>query len=323
MTLTLGVAILLVFIMGMAIQRGNTCTVVAFDDIVHRRSWDRFLAIVYAWLWVAGGLALLGLTTGFRPAAHTFPVTVWSIVGGVLLGLGAVVNGACTTGSVARIGSGEYAYALTMVGFFVGCVIAPRVLGSAATSHVAQPLSTTSLNYPVVSLIGLAAVVAITARRLIRGPHESFGEFLRKAWDPRTATLIMGVLFVALVQVFSAWAYTEFLGDVARGEDGVAVKQLVLFVALISGAVVAGRSMTGPKLIGPLAPRLIRCALGGTIMGVGFSVAPGAFDGLTLFAQPLLLAFAWVVMAASYVTVLLGVMYLRSNLGDWIKARRG
>jgi hypothetical protein len=43
-TRALLISLPLVFLLGMAIQRGNTCTVVAIDDIVHRRSWDRFLA---------------------------------------------------------------------------------------------------------------------------------------------------------------------------------------------------------------------------------------------------------------------------------------
>ena len=76
------------------------------------------------------------------------------------------------------------------------------------------------------------------------------------------------------------------------------------------------------KPTGPLKPRVIRCTLGGMFMGIGFSLAPGAFDGLTLLGQPLLLPFAWVVMAASYVTVILGVVYLRSGLGSWITTRR-
>jgi hypothetical protein len=96
-----------------------------------------------------------------------------------------------------------------------------------------------------------------------------------------------------------------------------------LFLALLAGAIVAGRSLRGTRLIGPLAPRAIRCTIGGVVMGVGFSVAPGAFDGLTLFGQPLLLAYAWVVMAASYLSILLGVLYLRSSLGAKIKALRG
>ena len=34
------IALVLVFVVGMAIQRGNTCTVVAFDDVIHRRVFD-------------------------------------------------------------------------------------------------------------------------------------------------------------------------------------------------------------------------------------------------------------------------------------------
>ena len=81
--------------------------------------------------------------------------------------------------------------------------------------------------------------------------------------------------------------------------------------------------MGSAALIGLAVVAVIRCSVGGLIMGIGFSVAPGAFDGLTLLGQPLLLPFAWVVMAASYVSILLGVLCLRSRLGDRIKSRRG
>lgn len=318
-----GTSLVLVLIVGMAIQRGNTCTVVAFDDLVHRRSAVRALAIVYTWLWVAGGLALFTLATGYQLHTELFPVSGWSVVGGALLGIGAVVNGACTTGAVARIGSGEYAFVLTFVGFFAGCVLTPHVFGQAAITHVGQMPTTTSLAHPVVALAGLAVVVAINVRRLIVGRHESFRDFLHNAWDPRTATMIMGLLFVVLVQIYGPWAYTDLLGDAAMGRDERIVERVALFAALLAGAIVAGRSLRGTKMIGPLAPRVIRCSIGGLIMGAGFSIAPGSFDGLTLFGQPLLLPFAWVVMGASYVTILLGVLYLRSRLGGWIKTRRG
>ena len=323
MTIALLMSMPLVFVIGMAIQRGNTCTVVAFDDIVHRGSWDRLLSIVYTWFWVAGGLALLALATGFRPSAHAFPVTVWSVAGGLVLGVGAVINGACTTGTIARIGSGEYAYLCTIAGFFLGCLLAPRVFGQGATTHVASVPSSTSVDHPFPALIGLAAVAAITARRLIAGPRESFRDFLRSAWDPRTAVLIIAILFVAMVQIYAAWAYTELLGDIARGDTHESLHQSALLGVLVAGAVVAGRTMRGARLIGPLAPRVVRCLLGGLVMGVGFSVAPGAFDALTLYGQPLLLPFAWAVMASSYFSIILGVLYLRSGSGSWIKARRG
>lgn len=322
-SMALLISLALVFGMGVAIQRGNTCTVVAFDDIVHRRSWDRLLAIVFSWFWVAGGLTLLSLTTGLHPAAKVVPVTAWSAVGGVILGVGAVVNGACTTGTIARIGSGEYAFGLTVLGFFAGCLIAPRLFGRGATTHAGSAPTTTVLDHPAIALLGLLVVAGLTARRLIWGQHESFREFLRHAWDPRTATLIIATLFVAAVQISGAWAYTDMLGDISKHMDDHVLSQLPLLVALLAGAIVAGRSLRGTKLIGPLAPRAIRCTIGGLIMGVGFSVAPGAFDGLTLLGQPLLLPYAWVVMGTSYLSVLLGVMYLRSSLGSRIKARRG
>lgn len=317
------VTMVVVFVMGTAIQRGNTCTVVAVDDIVHRRSWGRFLAIVYAWFWVAGGLTLLSLTVGFTPDAKVVPVTVWSAVGGVLLGVGAVVNGACTTGTIARIGSGEYTFGLTIVGFYLGCLLAPHLLGRAATTHSTAAATVTSLSYPALTLLGLAVVAGLTVRRLVWGPHESFREFLRRAWDPRTATMIVAALFVTAVHLSGAWAYTDALGAVSHGQTGHIASNLALFVALLAGAVVAGRAQLGTRLIGPLAPRVIRCTFGGIIMGIGFSVAPGAFDGFTLLGQPLLLPYAWAVMAACYLSVLLGVLYLRSNLGTWIKTRRG
>jgi toxin CptA len=135
--------------------------------------------------------------------------------------------------------------------------------------------------------------------------------------------MIVAVLFVIVVHIYGAWAYTDLLGDVAKGADKQIVERFALFAALLAGAIVGGRTLRGTRPIGPLAPRVIRCTLGGTLMGIGFSLAPGAFDGMTLLGQPLLLPFAWVVMGASYVTVILGVVYLRSGFGSWITTRRG
>jgi toxin CptA len=322
-SISLAASLALTFLMGVGVQRGNTCTVVAFDDVLHRRSPDRLLAIAYCWLWVAGGLTLVKVSTGFTLGAQLFPVIIWSVIGGLILGIGAVVNGACTVGTVARIGSGEYAYGLTPVGFFFGCVLAPHVFGRTATTHTGTAATTTSLNHPVAALIGLAIVIALTIRRLATHERESLRDFLHKAWDPRTALMIVAVLFVVVVHIYGAWAYTDLLGDIAKGADKQVVERFALFAALLAGAIVGGRTLRGTRLIGPLAPRVIRCTLGGVLMGIGFSLAPGAFDGLTLLGQPLLLPFAWAVMAASYVTVVLGVLYLRSGFGSWIKTRRG
>ena len=322
-----GISMVLAFVMGVAIQRGNACMVVAFDDLIYRRSAVRLLTIVSTWLMVPGGLALLYFMSGFRPEVKLFPVTVWSVVGGLLLGIGAVVGGACTGGVVARVGSGEYVFLLTIVGFAAGCLLA-QSFGPAAAIHAAAVPTRVSPQHPAAALVGLVVVLALNVRWLLKvrqegGRDERWRDFLRNAWDPRTATIVIAALTLALVQIYGRpWGYPELAGDASRrAVDGIA-GGLVLFAALLAGAVVGGRTCTRAKLGGPLKGRAIRCSIGGLIMGIGFSLGPGSFSGLTFFGQPLLLPYAWVVMAAAYLTILLGLSYLRSSLGDWIKTRR-
>ena len=51
-----------------------------------------------------------------------YPVGIVTMLGGALLGFGAYVNRACVFGAIARLGSGEWAYVATPVGFYVGCL---------------------------------------------------------------------------------------------------------------------------------------------------------------------------------------------------------
>ena len=122
--------------MGFAIQRGSTCTVAAVDEVLTNERMYRLTAMLEASLWVAGGLALANccmLPT--MPAAY--PVGAWVFIGGVLLGFGAWLNGACVFGAIARLGSGEWAYFLTPIGFYVGCLTVARCSSgrAAAGSH--------------------------------------------------------------------------------------------------------------------------------------------------------------------------------------------
>ena len=57
-------------------------------------------------------------------------------------------------------------------------------------------------------------------------------------------------------------------------------------------------------------------------MGLGFSIAPGAFEGDTPLGQPLLLGYAWAAMAASYLAIVAGLLYLRSRAGRRIASLR-
>jgi hypothetical protein len=200
---------------------------------------------------VPGGLALLYLLSGFIPEVKLFPVTVWSVVGGMLHGIGAVVGGACTGGVVARIGSGEYVFVLSIVGFAAGCILA-RGFGPAATIHVAAAPTKLPPKYPVSALFALVVVLALNVYWLLKGRHQGWRDFVRNAWDPRTATIVIATATVALVKVYGRpWDYSDLLGDASRKALNGIVAGLALFAALLIGAIVGGRSCKGVQLTGP------------------------------------------------------------------------
>ena len=58
-----------------------------------------------------------------------YAVSGWTVIGGALLGLGAYVNGACVFGAIARFGSGEWAFLVTPIGFYLGCLSVVPLFG--------------------------------------------------------------------------------------------------------------------------------------------------------------------------------------------------
>ena len=134
----LAIAAICAALMGFAIQRGGTCLVAALDELVSKRSANRLLALGEASLLVAAGMVVAQLLGVLPMAPRAFEPTGWTIVGGMVMGLGAYVAGACVFGAIARIGNGEPAYFLVPIGFFLGCVAALK-LGMTRLPHVSEP----------------------------------------------------------------------------------------------------------------------------------------------------------------------------------------
>src|SRR6185295_20227963 len=75
-----------------------------------------------------------------------------------LLGLGAYVNRACVFGAIARLGSGEWSYLVTPIGFYAGCVTMPYVFSFAAPSKL--PYASPVLEASAWLLVPFAAFAA-------------------------------------------------------------------------------------------------------------------------------------------------------------------
>lgn len=324
MTIAWVVAILCVGVMGFAIQRGATCTVAAVDEVLTRRRVRRLSAMLEASLWVAGGLALAQLwqLAGSMPAGYA--VSTWTVVGGVLLGLGAWVNKACVFGAVARLGSGEWAYVATPVGFYVGCLSVMAFFGQ----PLAHVLPEGSAPIPASPLFA-AAFVGFVLWRLwpgalaLRAPHPAH-ELRLKIWAPHAATVVIGVSFVITLLLAGRWAYTDVLADLAQASNAGSVRLLLpvlLLVSLYVGALLGGLTAGRWKTVRPSAMQVLRCFAGGAVMGWGSLLIPGSNDGLILIGIPLLRPYAWLAFGVMFGAIAAAMLAQRFFAG--LASRKG
>jgi len=296
------VAVLCAGLMGYAIQRGATCTVAAVDELLTRRKANRLLAMGEASLWVAGGLALAS-AFHWRPAMPAaYPLSGWVVGGGMLLGFGAWINRACVFGAIARFGSGDWSYAATPVGFYVGCLTA----GGLFAAPAAIALSEIS---PVLRMANTTAVVFVLFASWRIVPALALGlngrsRLAERVWAPHAATAVIGATFVVILLLIGVWAYTDVLAELAaRGMSMRLVLGVVFLVALYLGSLLGGWTAGRLRSTPPSAAGILRCFAGGVLMAWGSLLIPGSNDGLILIGMPLLRPYAWIAFATMCVTI--------------------
>ncbi|WP_298826672.1 YeeE/YedE thiosulfate transporter family protein [uncultured Piscinibacter sp.] len=282
-------AVLCAATMGFAIQRGATCTVAAVDELLGKRSARRLAAFGEAALWVAGGLLAARAADLVPQLPPGYATSVWTVAGGALLGLGAWLNRACVFGAIARLGSGEWAYAATPLGFYLGCLAVPWLF--------APPQQPLAGGAPVLAAPGIAlgAFLVFVAWRLLGTLRRGgLARWRERVWAPHAATTVIGITFLAMLLLVGAWAYTDALAALARGMTTSLPARLALAVALLAGAVWGGWTAGRFRATRIGAWDLLRCTAGGALMGAGTLLIPGSNDGLILVGMPLLWPYAWV-----------------------------
>jgi uncharacterized membrane protein YedE/YeeE len=312
-TASVTLATLCALAMGVAIRHGATCTVAAVNQVVAERRFSRLLAlgstamVVLAGLWLALAFHLL------RGVPPSYAVTHRTVLGGVLLGLGASLNGACSLGTIARIGAGNWSYVATPIGFYAGCRVGAQGLAAAAPRAAYEP---SILHVPASAALLLAAltvVLAVCSLRVRRAglPHSlarrECGPAAQTSWPPHAASAVIGVTFVLLFVIDGAWTYTDVLADAAGGRTGAFASRTLLFAALLLGAAASAIARavrgSGSRRVPVKFARLARCLAGGALMGWASLMIPGGNDTLVLIAMPLLRPYAWVAFAAMCVAI--------------------
>jgi toxin CptA len=310
-------ALLAAAAMGLALQRGGTCLVAAMEEIVSARRATRLLALLEAAAWVCAGLLVVG-ALGLMPRLPAAPITSgWTFLGAALLGWGALVNGACVFGTVARLGSGQWAYLATPAGFYAGCLTIPSMLALRLSPAPSDP----SASFAALSSLGgprLAVAVVAGVMLLRLGlAWRSLRARSVPVWTPHRATASIGVAFLALLLLAGAWSYTDVLAELAQSmrssaADGVGPR-LALAAALLAGALAGGRLHGVWSVQMPPPVAWLRCFLGGWMLGCGSLLVPGGNDSLVLLGLPLFWPHAWVSVAVMCAVVAAGLWARRMN----------
>ena len=323
--LDIGLALVCAGLVGFTIQRGGICLVGAVEDIIHKGQWRTARGIVVAVAAAAAVYALLHLTTGVELYPITLPLGAEVVVGGVLLGIGACVNGACTLGSIARFGSGQWSFAAMPVGLFIGCLTANDVLPHPwLTEPVRRAPHGADHLAPFVATAGVLALVWFVVRHRHWRPSVPLTEAVfHRRWNQAATTLVLIGLWVTLTQLVGPWAYPDLTFDLSTGHPHRVALVVSLTLATFTIAVVAGRTGRNWSPVRVRSSDLVRRLVGGFILGFGIRMLTRGNGSLTLIGLPLLVGDAIVAMLCLSVTISLIVWATRNARFSVATSRNG
>ena len=280
------VAVILAIALGFSVNRAGTCSVAAAREVISRGSSNMFAG--FALTIGAAGLLTLPLAwalPGLTHLARSSVITAPLLIGAALLGVGAVINGACAFGTLSRLGNGEVRFLAMPAGMLVGfwlsyrCLLLPSPMLSASLFMHPSPAG-------VMLLAGFAILACVAARVL--GPRRG------KAGEGSAQDLLW---FMPIVGLAGAGLYALApgppYGDALRlaAAPSMAMVMTSPLAALASTFAVAGSALgaivTGRfRVRTPSISGVAHSFSGGLVMAAGANLAGGGNDSFLLSILP-------------------------------------
>jgi uncharacterized membrane protein YedE/YeeE len=297
-TIIVPAAIFLALLMGFVADRTHLCSVHAVHDVLFERRAAQLLSFVKIVLWVVAISLLLEWLLASRPvAAVAFQFSLVSMTGGILFGVGSVINDGCSLHTLTRLGRGNLGMAVSIVGLIIGVLVGKalflQVPMLAPTAALVAPAASA---YREVLLACLAIWILVESVRLCR--RFRLAEFKRNimaaeyALSPAAA--LVGITNGVLFAVAGTWMYTYTLAQGASNlmfsdsELYRPVPALLWWLLLAYLAGIVASSLSHHSLHLTIRPQRswLRYLLGGLLMGLGASMVPGGNDVLLLNSIP-------------------------------------
>lgn len=260
--------ILLLFLLGIANQRGSTCAVAAMEQLVRMRRGDSLAGFA-----VAASIAALTMLVVGMPMPNSPLPSVSAVGGGMILAIGARINGRCAMGTVASLSRGNFSRVATILGFFAGALVARFVMLRPEMGEHAIAMHD-RLRMGAVALVTFAAA----------------WHFARRQDAPaRVWMVVIGIISTLLYALARDWTYTSRLVAIADGMPGnLAVFAAGFFALILGGTAAAWRDGTLSVHATGAVTKWLRAGVGGALMGIGGALVPGGNDTMLLIGVPLL-----------------------------------
>ncbi|MDH3511783.1 MAG: YeeE/YedE family protein [Gammaproteobacteria bacterium] len=318
-------------LVGFFADRTSICTVKAVEEILTTRRACMLLSFAKTVLWVSGvSIGLIWWLGAATPERLGFAITWPTICGGLLFGVGAVLNGGCAFATLVRLGNGNVGMVLTLGGFAAGVVICELAKVRGADIGYVETTVLVEFGFVSATAVGLTLclLMIVEVARLWRtAPTVQWSTRLLAAeYRLSTAAAVIGVSNGILYTLLGTWSYTHtlrrsvgpFVTPAVFRADQVSMPMLWwLFSALVLGVLVSA-ALKRDIVVNWRPGKAWRGYLsGGMLMGVGAAMVPGGNDVLLLNAIPGLSPHALPAYISMLAGITIALMIAKKRGGRW------
>lgn len=323
--LTFLFCVLLAGILGFAAHRASVCTVRAVAEYTHSGTGYMMLSIGKSVLWVfAITLPIFFLMPQTAANIGGWQLTGMAIVGGLLFGIGAAVNGACAYSTMARMVDGEIGMLLAVVGFALGVGVFVYLLGGQVLARPAAAPGMISAVLPYTGILGalLLAWAVYEFLRLWRSrPKDRTLRQLVLAPQYRlsTAAMLIGLCAGTIFLLFGSPGYTTTFQQVIEGylgsRDWPQHGRWIVLGAVLFGMFSSTWQRRSFRVDWRPRWSWLRNIFGGALMGFGTALLPGGNDALILYGIPSLSPHAVPAYLALVAGIAVALLTMRAIFG--------